>query len=180
MAEYRKLGRTSSQRKAMLRNLATNLLYRGKIVTTVTRAKEVRRIAEKLITVAKKEMNHYDEVTVTAKTPRKNAKGQRVKEQVNGKTVTVYDTVEKTVQKDRPSRLNARRKILSVLYPVTEAPPVNRRARKASSKKSVNMAKMMFDEIAPRYADRNGGYTRIVRLGARKGDAAEMALIELV
>ncbi len=178
MAGYRKLGRTSSQRKAMLRNLTTNLLYYGKITTTVTRAKEVRRIAEKLITTAIKEKDNFTEVEVTAKVPRKDAKGKRVKEEVNGKKVTVYDEVQKTIKKDNPSRLNARRKILSVLYPVTEVPTYERKTRKNT--KPVDMAAKMFDEIAPKYVDRNGGYTRIIKIGPRKGDAAEQVIIELV
>lgn len=176
MAGYRKLGRTSSQRKAMLRNLTTNLLYHGKIVTTVTRAKEVRRITEKLITVAVKERDNFTEVSVKAKVPRKDDSGKRVKQEVNGKKVTVYDEVEKTIRKDNPSRLNARRKILSVLYPVTQIE--GRRTR--ANTKQINMAAKMFDEIAPRYADRQGGYTRMIKIGPRKGDAAEQVIIELV
>ena len=178
MAGYRKLGRTSSQRKAMLRNLATNLLYHGKITTTETRAKEVRKIAEKLITLSVKEKDNYSEVTVKAKTPKKDASGKRVKEEVNGKRVTVYDEVEKTIKKDNPSRLNARRKIYSVLYPVTEVPADGRKKRSNTVK--VDMADKLFNEIAPKYSDRKGGYTRMVKLGMRKGDAAEMVLIELI
>ncbi len=178
MAEYRKLGRKSDCRKAMLRNLATNLIYHGRIKTTVTRAKEIRKIVEKLITVAIKEKDNYQEVTVTAKVPKKDASGKRIKEEVNGKKVTVYDFVEKSIKKDEPSRLNARRKILSVLYPVTEVPRDGKKIRKNT--KQIDMAAKMFDEIAPKYADRNGGYTRIVRLGQRKGDAAEEVYIELV
>jgi large subunit ribosomal protein L17 len=178
MAGYRKLGRTSSQRKAMLRNLTTNLLYHGKIKTTVTRAKEVRRVTEKLITLAVKERDNFTEVVVTAKVPRKDAKGNRVKEEVNGKRVTVFDNVEKTIKKDNPSRLNARRRILSVLYPVTEVPADGRKVR--ANTKSIDMAKKMFEEIAPKYADRDGGYTRIIKIGQRKGDAAEEVIIELV
>jgi len=178
MAEYRKLGRTSSQRKAMLRSLTTHLLYHGKIRTTVTRAKEVRKMAEKLITIAVRERDNYTEVTVKAKTPRLDKNGNRIKENVNGKRMTVFDTVEKTVKKDNPARLNARRKILSVVYPVTEVPADGRKARKNT--KRVDMAAKMFDEIAPKYADRNGGYTRMVKIGARKGDGAELAIIELV
>jgi len=178
MPGYRKLGRTTTQRKAMLRNLATNLLYHGKIRTTETRAKEVRKIAEKLITLAVKERDNFTEVTVTAKVPKKDANGKRVKQEVNGKRVTVFDEVEKTIKKDNASRLNARRKILSVLYPVT-AVPADGRKKKANTVE-VDMAKKMFEEIAPKYAERKGGYTRMVKLGQRKGDGAEEVFIELV
>jgi len=178
MPGYRKLGRTSSQRKAMLRNLATNLLYHGRIKTTETRAKEVRKVAEKLITLAIKEMDNYTEVTKTVKTPKKDAAGKRIREDKNGKRVTVYDTIEQTVRVDNPSRLAARRKMLSVLYPVTEVPEDGRKKRSLS--KSVNMPDKLFSEIAPKYADRKGGYTRIIKIGMRKGDGAEEVYIELV
>ena len=133
----RKLGRTSSQRKALLRNQVTNLLYHGKIKTTETRAKEVRRIAESLITLAVKEKDNYEEVEVTAKVPKKDGDGKRVKEVVDGKKV-----------------------------------------RKNTVK--VDMCAKMFDEIAPKYSDRKGGYTRIIKLGNRKGDGAPEVIIELV
>lgn len=178
MAGYRKLGRTSSQRKAMLRNLTTNLLYHGKIKTTDTRAKEVRKMAEKIITTAIKEKDNFEEVTVKAKVAKKDANGKRVKEEVNGKRVTIFDEVEKTIKKDMPSRLNARRKILSVLYPVTEVPADGRKVR--ANTVEVDMAKKLFEEIAPKYADRKGGYTRIIKIGQRKGDGAEEVIIELV
>ena len=178
MPGYRKLGRTTSQRKAMLRNLTTNLLYHGRIRTTETRAKEVRKIAEKLITLAVKEQNNFTEVTVTAKVPQKDANGVRVKAEVNGKRVTVFDEVQKTIKKDNPSRMNARRKILSVLYPVTEVPADGKKLKKNT--KVVDMAAKMFDDIAPKYTERKGGYTRIVKLGQRKGDGAEEVFIELV
>jgi large subunit ribosomal protein L17 len=178
MAGYRKLGRTTSQRQAMLRSLATNLLYHGKIRTTETRAKEVRRVVERLITIAKKECDNYTEAKVMAKVPQKDKNGKRVKKDENGKKVTVYDTVEKTIKKDTPSRLNARRKMLSVLYPVTEVPKDGRKVR--ANTKRIDMAAKMFDEIAPRYASRQGGYTRMTKIGPRKGDAAEEVIIELV
>ena len=95
---YRKLGKTTPQRKALLRNQVTNLLYHGKIKTTETRAKEVKRIAEKLITLAIKEKDNFEEVTVAAKVAKKDANGKRVKEVVNGKKVTVYDEVQKTIR----------------------------------------------------------------------------------
>ena len=122
MAKYRKLGRTSSQRKALLRAQVTNLLYHGKIVTTEARAKEVRKIAEGIIAMGVKEKDNFETVKVTAKVPRKDKDGKRVKEVVDGKKVTVYDEVEKEIKKDLPSRLHARRQMLKVFYPVTEVP----------------------------------------------------------
>ena len=178
MAMYRKLGKASAQRNALLRNQVTQLLYHGKIRTTEARAKEVVKIAEKLITLAVKEKDNYDEVTVTAKVAKKDKDGKRVKEVVDGKKVTVYDEVEKTIKKDQPSRLHARRQMMKVLYGVTEVPSTN--AGKKKGTKSVDMPKKLFDEIAPKYVNRNGGYTRIVKIGLRKGDNAMEVLLELV
>ena len=132
MAKYRKLGRTSSQRKALIRNQVTALLHNGK----------------------------------------------RVKEVVDGKKVTVYDEVEKTIKKDMPSRLHARREMLKVLYPVTEVP--EKAAGRKKNTKEVDLVEKLFSEIAPKYEDRKGGYTRIVKIGLRKGDAAMEVLLELV
>ena len=171
MAKYRKLGRTSSQRKALLRNQVTALLNNGKIVTTEAKAKEIRKIAEGLIALAVKEKDNFEEVTVKAKVARKDKDGKRVK-------VTVYDEVDKTIKKDMPSRLHARRQMLKVLYPVKEVPTAQ--AGKKKNTKEVDLVAKLFDEIAPKYADRNGGYTRIVKIGQRKGDAAMEVLIELV
>ena len=164
MAKYRKLSRTSSQRKALLRGQVTQLLANGKIVTTEAKAKEVRKIAEGLIALAVKEKDNFEEVTVTAKVARKEKDGKRVKEVVDGKKVTVYDEVEKKIKKDSASRLHARRQMLKVLYKVDGKDITNK----------------MFDEIAPKYADRNGGYTRIVKIGQRKGDGALEVVLELV
>ena len=178
MAKYRKLSRTSSQRKALLRNQVTALLENGKIVTTEAKAKEVRKIAEGLIALAVREKDNFDTVTVTAKVPRKDADGKRVKEVVDGKKVTVYDEVEKTIKKDQPSRLHARRQMLKVLYTVTEVPTAA--AGKKKNTKSVDIPAKLFDEVAPKYVSRNGGYTRIVKIGQRKGDGAMEVLLELV
>ena len=178
MAGYRKLGRTSSQRKALIRSQVTNLLYNGKIVTTEARAKEIRKVAEHLIALAVKEKDNFDTVKVTAKVPKKDENGKRVKEVVDGKKVTVYDEVEKEIKKDRPSRLHPRRPKIKVFYPVTEVPQKN--AGKKRNTKSVDMPAKLFDEIAPKYVGRNGGYTRIVKIGQRKGDAAMEVLLELV
>jgi large subunit ribosomal protein L17 len=178
MAKYRKLGRTASQRKALLRNQVTALLNNGKIRTTEAKAKEIRKIAEGLIALAVKEKDNFEEVTVTAKVARKDSEGKRVKEVVDGKKVTVYDEVEKTIKKDMPSRLHARREMLKVLCPVTEVPTAA--AGKKKNTKEVDLVAKLFDEIAPKYVGRNGGYTRIIKIGQRKGDAAMEVLIELV
>ncbi len=174
MAKYRKLSRTSNQRKALLRSQVTALLQNGKIVTTEAKAKEVRKIAEGLIALAVKEKDNFDTVTVTAKVPRKDKDGKRVKEVVDGKKVTLFDEVEKTIKKDQPSRLHARRQILRVLYPVRVAQEGKKKT------KEVDLVAKLFDEIAPKYVNRNGGYTRIVKIGQRKGDAAMEVLLELV
>ena len=178
MAGYRKLGRTSSQRKALLRNQVTNLLYHGKIKTTEAKAKEIRSIAEHLITMAVKEKDNYEMVTVKAKVARKDKDGKRVKEVVDGKKVTVFDEVDKQIKKENASRLHARRQMNKVLYGITEVP--TEAAGKKKNTKTVDVADKLFDEIAPKYADRKGGYTRIVKIGQRKGDAAMEVFIELV
>ena len=178
MAGYRKLGRTSSQRKAMIRSQVTALLYHGSIKTTEARAKEIRKVAEGLIALAVKEKDNFETVTVTAKVAKKDAEGKRVKEVVNGKKVTVYDEVQKEIKKDKPSRLHARRQMLKVLYDVTEVPTAA--AGKKKNTKSVDIPAKLFDEVAPKYVSRNGGYTRIVKIGQRKGDGAMEVIIELI
>ncbi|MDD3367355.1 MAG: L17 family ribosomal protein [Lachnospiraceae bacterium] len=201
MAKYRKLGRTSAQRKALLRNQVTALLFNGKIVTTAAKAEEVQKIAEKLITLAVREKDNFTTETVTVKVPRKDKDGNRVKQIVdretgkvlhdshrdangkvikeeNGKTVTVFDEVQKEIKKDSASRLHARRQMGKVLYTVTEVPSAA--AGKKKNTKEVDMTTKMFEEIAPKYADRKGGYTRIVKIGQRKGDGAMEVMIELV
>ena len=201
MAKYRKLGRTSSQRKALLRNQVTALLNNGKIVTTEAKAKEVQKIAEGIIALAVKEKDNFEEVTVKAKVARKDKDGKRVKQIVdkengkvlsethrdkdgkimrveNGVTVTVYDEVEKKIKKDMPSRLHARRQMLKVLNPVVEVPIAA--AGKKKNTKEVDLVAKLFDEVAPKYADRKGGYTRIIKIGQRKGDAAMEVVLELV
>ncbi len=175
MAKQRKLGRKSADRKALLRNQVTNLLYYGKITTTVSKAKEVRKMAEGMIAMAVREKDNFEEVTITTTVPKVDANGKRVKEEKDGKKVTVTEEVTKTIKKDNPSRLHARRQMLKVLYPVTEVKDGKRRQAK-----KVDMCDKLFTEIAPKYADRNGGYTRIIKIGPRKGDAAEEVIIELV
>ena len=178
MAGYRKLGRTSSQRKALLRGQVTNLIYHGRIVTTEAKAKEIRKIAENLIAMAVREKDNFETVTVEQKVPKKDVDGKRVKEEKDGKKVTVYDTVSKEIKKDAPSRLHARRQMNKVLYKITEVPTETAGRKKRT--KEIDLTNKLFDEIAPKYANRNGGYTRIVKVGPRKGDAAMEVVIELV
>ena len=150
MGDYRKLGKRSDQRKALLRNQVTALIYNGRIVTTLARAKEVQRIAERLITLGVKERDNYETVKVSVKVPVKDKDGKRVKEVVDGKRVTKYETVEKEIKKDLPSRMNARRKMIKVLYPVTEVPSTP------------------------------AGRKRGTKIGQRKGDGAMEVVLELI
>ena len=178
MAGYRKLSRTADQRKALIRSQVTALIQHGKIVTTEAKAKEIRKVAEGLIAMAVREKDNFETVTVTAKVARKDKDGKRVKEVVDGKKVTVYDEVQKENNKDQPSRLHARRQMLKVFYPVTEVPAAA--AGKKKNTKKIDMPAKVFDEIAPKYADRKGGYTRIVKIGQRKGDGAMEVVLELI
>lgn len=160
----RKLGRATDQRKAILRNLTTALIWNGKIETTHARALEVRSIAEKLITVAAKEHDKTVEVKKTVKDE-------------DGKKV------EKTVINDSPSRLQARRKALSYLYNITleqNKGETNSDYKERASKAKHPVVEKLFREVAPKYVDRKGGYTRIIKKGPRRGDAAEMVILELV
>ena len=178
MAMYRKLGKNSPQRKALLRNQVTALIQHGRIITTEARAKEVKKIAEGLIAMAIKEKDNFEMVKVSAKVPVKDKDGKRVKEVIDGKRVTKFETVEKEINKDLPSRLHVRRQILRVLYPVVDVP--KEAAGRKRKTKEVDLVARLFDEIAPKYVGRNGGYTRIVKIGPRKGDAAMEVVLELV
>ena len=176
--KYRKLGKRSDQRKALLRNQVTALVQHGRIVTTLARAKEVQKIADGLIALAVKEKDNFETVTVAAKVPVKDKDGKRVKEVIDGKRVTKYEIVDKQIKKDLPSRLHARHKMVKVLYPVTEVPLKNA-GRKRGTKK-VDLVAKLFDEYGPKYVNRHGGYTRIIKVGQRKGDGAMEVVLEFV
>ena len=178
MAMYRKLGKKTKLRKALLRNQVTALIYKGRIVTTEARAKEVQKIVEPMITLAAKHKDDYEEVTVQAKVARKDKDGKRVKEVVDGKRVTVFDTVDKKVKKDSPARLHARRQLMRYLYPVVEV-PADGKGRKKNSK-NIDLVEKLFSEYGNKYANRNGGYTRIIKIGQRRGDGAMEVVLEFV
>lgn len=175
MAMYRKLGRKSDVRRAMLRSQVTALIANGKIVTTEARAKEVRRLVEPLIALAVREKDNFETVTVTAKVPKKDANGKRIREERDGKRVVVYEEVQKEIKKDKPSRMVARRQMLAKLYDVTEV-----EAKRKKAAKKMDLVAKLFDEYGSKYEGRNGGYTRIVKIGLRKGDAAMEVLLELI
>ena len=174
MATNRKLGRTTDIRMAMLKNLTTDLLVNGKVETTLARAKEVKAIADSLISLAIKEKDNFEEVEVTIKKAKLDTKGNKVTELVKSKNGNEYlkvvkEEVTEKRQKDMPTRLNARRKIMRKVNKV-----------KDSDGKNIDIPAKLFNEIAPKYEGRVGGYTRIVKAGPRKGDAAEVAILQLV
>ncbi len=159
----RKLNKPTDQRDAMFRNMATALLWNGKLVTTETRAKELRPIVEKLISTAVAEYKNTETVT---------------KKSVNDKQQEIE--VEKKI--DKPSKLHARRQIMAYLYNITEVKQHKEKKADFEKRTAANypVVEKLFNEIAPKYDGKNGGYTRIMKLGPRRGDAAEMALIELI
>ena len=160
MSGYRKLSRTASQRK-LLRNQVTMLLYHGRIITTEAKAKEAAKIAEGLIALAVREKDDYENVTVTAKVPRKDKDGKRVKEVVDGHKVTVYDEVQKEIKKDKPARLHARRQMLKVLYGVTDVPAENKGRKKLT--KEVDMPKKQDATAVIPVSSRSGSAAATVR-----------------
>ena len=175
MATNRKLGRTTDIRIAMLKTLTTDLIYHGKIETTLPRAKEVKAIADSIIALAIKEKDNFETVDAKVVKAKLDSKGNKITELVKSKNGKEYlkvvkeETTEKR-QKDMPSRLNARRKIMRKINKV-----------KDSDGNNVDLPAKLFNEIAPKYADKNvGGYTRIVKAGPRKGDGAEKAILMLI
>ena len=174
MAINRKLGRPSDQRKALLRGQVTALLQHGRIQTTEMRAKEIRSIAEKIIANAVKEADNFTSESKTVSRPKLDAKGNKILQTKKSKNDNAYKVVEREVTTalktvDSPSRLHARRKAIRWIYRV-----------KDENGKNLNIVNKLFDEIAPKYKDRAGGYTRMYKLGPRRGDAAPMVVIELV
>ena len=174
MASNRKLGRTTDIRKAMLKNLTTDVILHGKIETTEARAKEVKSIVDSVISLAIKEKDNFETVDVKVVKAKLDSKGNKVTELVKSKNGKEYlkvvkeETTEKR-QKDMPSRLNARRKIMRKINKV-----------KDSDGKNIDIPSKLFNEIAPKYEGRVGGYTRIVKAGPRRGDGAEKDILELL
>ena len=169
MATNRKLGRTTDIRTSMLRTLTTDLLLHGKVETTEARAKEVKAIADSLIALAIKEKDNFETVEVKVVKAKLDSKGNKVTEMAKSKNGKEYlkvvkeETTEKR-QKDMPSKLSARRKMMTKINKVKDTDVIGK----------------LYKEIAPKYEGRVGGYTRIVKAGPRKGDGAEVAILQLV
>ena len=174
MAINRKLGRTTDIRLAMLKSGLTDLILHEKIETTEARAKELKSMADSIIALAVKEKDNYETVDVKVVKAKLDSKGNKVTELVKSKNGKEYlkvvkeETTEKR-QKDMPSRLNARRKMMKNLNKV-----------KDENGNNIDLPSKLFNEIAPKYEGRVGGYTRIIKKGQRRGDAAEVVILELV
>ena len=175
MATNRKLGKPTDIRMAMLKTLTTDLIMHGKVETTLARAKEVKSIADSLISLAIKEKDNFEMVDVKVVKAKLDAKGNKETELVKSKNGKEYlkvvkeETTEKR-QKDMPTRLNARRKMMRKLNKV-----------KDSEGNNIDLPSKLFNELAPKYAGKNvGGYTRIIKAGPRRGDGAEVAILQLI
>jgi large subunit ribosomal protein L17 len=173
MSAIRKLGRATDQRKAILKNQVTSLIENGRIETTQARAMEVKNIAEKIISLAVAEVDNFTSRNEKKSSVELDSKGRKMTKNVTSRNGNKYTVVERTIKDelvrvDAPSRLNARRKALKWLYRVKDKDGNN-----------VNLANKLFDEIAPKFKGVNGGYTRIYKIGQRRGDAAEMVILEL-
>jgi len=174
MPSNRILNRPSAQRLAILRGLVTSLIRDGQVITTEARAKEARSIAEKMIALAVKEADNFTSKQVKVTARKVDSKGRAItkrKQSKNGRVYFVVEKEEKTEMRtvDNPSRLHARRQVISWVY----------RAR-GEGGKPLNLVNKLFDEIAPKYKGVNGGYTRIYKLGPRRGDCSEQAMLKLV
>ena len=169
MAGTRKLGKPTDQRLAMLKAQTTDFLLHGKLVTTETRAKEVKAIVDSVIALAVKEHKNFEEVDAKVVKAKLDSNGRKVTEKVTSKNGKEYlrvvkETTTEKRQKDMPSRLSARRNIM----------------KKVNKVENVDLMDKLFNELAPKYEGRAGGYTRILKMEPRKGDNAPKAILMLI
>lgn len=169
MAGTRKLGKPTDQRLAMLKTQTTDFIKNEQIVTTESRAKELKSIVDSLIALAIKEHKNFEETEVKVIKAKVDSNGRKVTEKATSKNGKEYLKVVKEEkmekrQKDMPSRLSARRKIMT----------------KVNKVEGIDLVDKLFNEIAPKYEDRVGGYTTILKMEPRKGDNAQMAVLKLV
>ena len=174
MAKNRKLGKPTDQRMAMLKCQTTDMILHGKIQTTLQRAKEVKSIVDSIIALAIKEKDNFEMIDVKVIKAKLDNKGNKITEKAiskNGKEYykVVKEEITEKRQKDMPSRLNARKRMMKMINKV-----------KNEKGKNIDLLSKLFNEVAPKYSDRVGGYTRIMRVGQRRGDGAEVAILELL
>jgi len=169
-----RLSRTKGARDALLKGLVTQLIQNGKVETTLAKAKEVKPLADSIISLAIKEAANFEEKEKTVSRAKLDKNGKKVKIEKTSKNGKKYQVVEReivkeTVKVDKPSKLAARRKMFKLVNKIQD-----------SKGNTIDLTDKLFDEIAPKYEAGKGGYTRITKLVARRGDAAEMAIIELI
>lgn len=174
MAGHRKLGRRTQARLSILRGLTTDLIVNGSIETTMTRAREVKKIADRLISLAVKEQSNFTTSDVLVSKAKLDGKGKKVLKTVTSKNDREYQVVERELtneerQVDNPSRLKARRQMMQWLVRIKDEEGIQQ-----------NPVNYLLNEVAPRYTVGHGGYTRIVNLGPRRGDAAPLVRLELI
>lgn len=174
MAEIRKLGRTTDHRLAMLKNQVTQVIWHGQIVTTEQKAKEVKSLVDSLMALAVKEKDNFEMVEKKVSRAKLDEKGRKVTEIATSKNGKKFDKVVReevveTVKQDKPSRLAARRTLMKNLNKV-----------KDENGNNVDLPSKMLNELADKYSDVKGGYTRIIKLGKRRGDAAEEVVLQLI
>ena len=174
MAEIRKLGRTTDHRLAMLKNQVTQVVLHGQIITTEQKAKEVKSLVDSLMALAVKEKDNYEMVEKKVSRAKVDEKGHKVTEVATSKNGKKFDKVVReevteTVKQDKPSRLAARRTLIKNLNKV-----------KDENGNNVDLPGKMLNELADKYANVKGGYTRIIKLGKRRGDAAEEVVLQLI
>jgi large subunit ribosomal protein L17 len=174
MPAHRKLGRATDLRLAILKGLVTTLIIKGKVKTTEARAQEVSRIAEKLITSAVREKDNFSTRGLVVSHAQLDGKGRKVLKSVTSKNGKKYDVVTRDIKTDmskvdEPSRLAARRAAMKWLNKSHD-----------ENGQAINPVNILFDTVAPKYEERQGGYTRVTKIGQRRGDAAEMAIVELI
>jgi len=174
VAGVRKLGRSTSHRLSLLNNLTTSLILNGRVETTLAKARELKPIADSIISLAIVERNNFEVKEKTISRAKLDKNGKIVKETKTSKNgnkyeVVVRETVKENVNVDLPSRLTARKKMFTMVNKI-----------KSSKGETIDLTKKLFEEIAPKYEMNKGGYTRMIKLVPRKGDGAEMAIVELI
>lgn len=173
MPGTRKLSRTTSHRNAMLNNLVTSLILNGKVETTLAKAKEVKPLIDSLIDLAIKEKDNFEIKEKTVSRAKVDKNGKKVTEAKTSKNGRKYDVIVREVVKekinvDKPSKLAARKMMFKTVNKIHDF-----------DGNTVDLTEKLFNDIASKY-EAKGGYSRIIKLVARKGDGAEMAIIELI